>query len=98
MIGGGYWGRHFSSKAKVRWGFLTTPESAGSMAQRDNRRLDMHHPAAGATRRCPVQSSTPLGPDQVNVLLLSVTRDIILMRNSLRDPQNTSVLRYLTGT
>jgi hypothetical protein len=32
--------------------------------------VDMHHPAAGATRRCPVQSSTPLGPDQVNVLLL----------------------------
>jgi hypothetical protein len=32
--------------------------------------LDMHHPASGATRRCPVQSSTPLGPDQVNVLLL----------------------------
>jgi hypothetical protein len=30
----------------------------------------MHHPAAGATRRCPVQPSTPLGPDQVNVLLL----------------------------
>jgi protein phosphatase len=29
----------------------------------------MHHPAAGATRRCPVQPSTPLGPDQVNVLL-----------------------------
>jgi hypothetical protein len=26
--------------------------------------------AAGATRRCPVQPSTPLGPDQVNVLLL----------------------------
>jgi hypothetical protein len=30
----------------------------------------MHHPAAGATRRCPVQPSTPLGPDQVNVLSL----------------------------
>jgi hypothetical protein len=30
----------------------------------------MHHPAAGALRRCPVQPSTPLGPDQVNVLLL----------------------------
>jgi hypothetical protein len=46
------------------------------MAQRDNRLsiwvIGMHHPAAGATRRCPVQSSTPLGPDQVNVLLLLV--------------------------
>jgi hypothetical protein len=50
---------------------LTTPDSAGSRAQRDNRRLDMHQPGAGAMRRCPVQSSTPLGPDQVNVLLLS---------------------------
>jgi hypothetical protein len=30
----------------------------------------MHHPAAGATRRCPVESSTPLGPDQVHALLL----------------------------
>jgi hypothetical protein len=30
----------------------------------------MHHPAAGPTGRCPVQPSTPLGPDQVNVLLL----------------------------
>jgi hypothetical protein len=25
---------------------------------------------AGATRRCPVKPNTPLGPDQVNVLLL----------------------------
>jgi hypothetical protein len=44
------------------------------MAQRDNRHsvwvLGMHDPAAGATRRCPMQPSTPLGPDQVNVLLL----------------------------
>jgi hypothetical protein len=39
----------------LRGGFLTTPDSAGSMAQRDNRRLDMHYLAAGATRRCPVQ-------------------------------------------
>jgi hypothetical protein len=27
-------------------------------------------PISGATRRCPVQPNTPLGPDQVNVLLL----------------------------
>jgi hypothetical protein len=54
----------------LRGGFLITRDSAGSMAQRDNRRLDIHHTAAGAMRRCPVQSSTPLGPDQVNVLLL----------------------------
>jgi hypothetical protein len=57
----------------LRGGFLTTPESAGSMAQRDNRLplwvLGMHHPAAGAKRRCPMQPNTPLGPDQVNVIL-----------------------------
>jgi hypothetical protein len=45
-----------------------------SMAQRDNRHsvwvLDMHRTAAGPPGRCPVQPSTPLGPDQVNVLLL----------------------------
>jgi hypothetical protein len=40
------------------------------MAQRDNRRIDLHQTAAGPTGRSPVQSSTPLGPDQVNVLLL----------------------------
>jgi hypothetical protein len=43
------------------------------MAQRDNRHnewvLDQHDPAAGPTGRCPVQPSTPLGPDQVNVRL-----------------------------
>jgi hypothetical protein len=44
------------------------------MAQRDNCLnewvLGMHPRAAGPTGRCPVQPSTPLGPDQVNVLLL----------------------------
>jgi hypothetical protein len=30
----------------------------------------MHHREAGPTGRLPVQPSTPLGPDQVNVLLL----------------------------
>jgi hypothetical protein len=54
----------------LRGGFLTRPDSAGSMAQRDNRRLDCTTPYSGALRRCPVQPSTPLGPDQVNVLLL----------------------------
>jgi hypothetical protein len=44
------------------------------MTQRDNR-LPLWVPVcttpySGATRRCPVQPSTPLGPDQVNVLLL----------------------------
>jgi hypothetical protein len=57
----------------LRGGFLTTPKSAGSMAQRDNRHADqvlgMHPCPAGAMRRCPVQPSTPLGPDQVNALL-----------------------------
>jgi hypothetical protein len=44
--------------------FLSPGESAGSMAQRG-----LGGPK-GATRACPVQPSTPLGPDQVNVLLL----------------------------
>jgi hypothetical protein len=43
------------------------------MAQRDNRHnewvLGMHHPAGGPPGRCPVQPSTPMGPDQVNVYL-----------------------------
>jgi hypothetical protein len=43
------------------------------MAQRDNRHnewvLGMHHSAGGPPGRCPVQPSTPLGPDQVNVYL-----------------------------
>jgi hypothetical protein len=43
------------------------------MAQRDNRRIDMHQSAAGPTGRCPVQSSTPLGPDQVNVIIIIIT-------------------------
>jgi hypothetical protein len=30
----------------------------------------LHHPGTRPTGRCPVQPSTPLGPDQVNVLLL----------------------------
>jgi hypothetical protein len=43
------------------------------MAQRDNRHSFGYFcttPRGGPTVRCPVQSSTPLGPDQVNVLLL----------------------------
>jgi hypothetical protein len=32
----------------------------------------MHQPAAGPTGRCPVQPSTPLGPDQVNVIYLFI--------------------------
>jgi hypothetical protein len=46
------------------------------MAQRDNRHSEwvpgMHHPAAGPTGRCPVQPSTPLGPDQVNVIFFFI--------------------------
>jgi hypothetical protein len=34
--------------------------------------LGLHYRAGGATRRCPVQPITPLGPDQVNVSLLSL--------------------------
>jgi hypothetical protein len=32
----------------------------------------MHQPAAGPTGRCPVQPSTPLGPDQVNVIIIII--------------------------
>jgi hypothetical protein len=43
------------------------------MAQRGNLHLDcvlgMHPRAAGPTGRCPVQPSTPLGPDQLNVII-----------------------------
>jgi hypothetical protein len=59
----------------LRGGFLPLAIQRLSMAQPDNRRtewvLGMHPRPAGATRRCPVQPSTPLGPDQVNALLLS---------------------------
>jgi hypothetical protein len=54
------------------------------MAQRYNRLFewvpDVHHPAAGPTGRCPVQPNPPLGPDQVNVLLLlaAYADDLIL--------------------
>jgi hypothetical protein len=40
------------------------------MAQRDHL-VSCSLPIAGATRRCPVKPNTPLGPDQVNVLLVS---------------------------
>jgi hypothetical protein len=32
----------------------------------------MHQPDAGLTGRCPVQPSTPLGPDQVNVIIVII--------------------------
>jgi hypothetical protein len=48
------------------------------MVQRENRHFiwafGMHHPAAGATRRCPMQPSTPLGPDQANVCFGGVVK------------------------
>jgi hypothetical protein len=34
----------------------------------------MHHPAGGPLGRCPVQPSTPLGPDQANVYLFIYLR------------------------
>jgi hypothetical protein len=40
------------------------------MAQRDNRRTWRVPPCSRPKGRCPVQPSTPLGPGQVNVLLL----------------------------
>jgi hypothetical protein len=43
------------------------------MTQRVNRHrleLDLHPRPAGPTGRCPVQPSTPLGPDQVNAIII----------------------------
>jgi hypothetical protein len=46
------------------------------MAQRDNSHFDwvlgMHPSPAGPPGRCPVQPSTPLGPDQVNVIIIII--------------------------
>jgi hypothetical protein len=59
----------------LRGGFYPPANPAGSMTQRDRvtrrstKGLGMHFPATWPTDRCPVQPSTPLGPDQVNVLL-----------------------------
>jgi hypothetical protein len=56
--------------------FLRCTKSAGTMAQRDNRHLirwldqRAHAPSAHPSA-CPVRPTTPLGPDQVNVLSLS---------------------------
>jgi hypothetical protein len=49
--------------------FLRSTKSAGSMAQRGRGGPKGAGPK-GATRACPVQPPTPLGPDPVNVLLL----------------------------
>jgi hypothetical protein len=38
----------------------------GTARQPSHLGLGMHHPVAGATPRCPVLPSTPVGPDQVN--------------------------------
>jgi hypothetical protein len=58
--------------------FLSSGESAGSMAQRDNSHSEGWVVFLGA---CPVQPPTPLGPDQVNVLLLSITCDSLTPRH-----------------
>jgi hypothetical protein len=39
--------------------------------------LGLHHLAGRAPRRCPVQPITPLGPDQVNVLLSFGEFDVV---------------------
>jgi hypothetical protein len=57
----------------------------------------MHDPAAGATRRCPVQPSTPLGPDQVNVLLLLFSSNMtefysnVIARNFCRNSKQIQI-------
>jgi hypothetical protein len=52
-------------------GFLTTPKSAGSMASATTVAIWLGpNPNSGPTGRCPMKPNTPLGPDQVNVLLL----------------------------
>jgi hypothetical protein len=61
------------------FGFLSTPDSAefnGTARQPSLRMvLGMHHPAAGPTGRCPVQPNTPLGPDQVHVIIIIIEDD-----------------------
>jgi hypothetical protein len=59
----GSWRRFSHLKAGV-----ANPLSIGNHHQ-----LVCTTPYSGAKRRCPVQPSTPLGPDQVNVLLLLAT-------------------------
>jgi hypothetical protein len=60
----------------LRGGFLPLATQRRSMAQRDNRlpfRVSGSTPPfGGAPRRCPVQPSTPLGPDQVNVITIII--------------------------
>jgi hypothetical protein len=38
----------------------------------DQRGLGVYQSAAGPTGRCPVKPSTPLGPDQVNVIIIVI--------------------------
>jgi hypothetical protein len=49
---------------QAQWHSVTTVTQEGAWAS-------CSPPIAGATRRCPAKPSTPLEPDQVNVLLLS---------------------------
>jgi hypothetical protein len=64
------------------WGAQETMErSAGSMAQRG---LVGPKGAYPITCGCPVKPTTPLGPDQVNVLLFSMERGV-----SERDKHST---------
>jgi hypothetical protein len=56
----------------------------------------MHHPVAGATRRCPMQPSTPLGPNQVNVIIIIIIIQciiIILVLDISIDPSAISLVR-----
>jgi hypothetical protein len=55
--------------------FLQCAKSAGSMAQWESK-ATCSSPTAGAIRRCPVKPSTPLGPDQVNLLLFFAFRSV----------------------
>jgi hypothetical protein len=60
-VANGHPSPNLSRNLSLRGGFLSSTESAGSIAQRDNRHLGG-----------PTAVVTPLGPDHVNALLLGV--------------------------
>jgi hypothetical protein len=58
--------------------------------------IDVHTPKAGAMRRCPVQSSTPLGPEQVNVLFRSAHASR-LDRSTLPHTHGGAIMKNVTA-
>jgi hypothetical protein len=83
------------------WRFLATSDSAGSMDQRDlvtghsQGGTCLHDPGSRPTGCCPVQPNTPLGQDQVNVLLLLGMHLVDLDSALLRGPYLASSRTWL---